>query len=150
MGVEALLIAGAGLNLLGGVSALQESKQQARQAQVEATQQAEERKKEVQRTIARNTALFAKSGISLEGSPLFGIEQDIQTGVEDTGAILESGAARARSLRAQGRTAFLGSIGRATDSITQLASVRASKAPKKQPKEDSKKKQKKQSDALEF
>lgn len=148
MGISAILAGvSAGFQLLGGISAFSESQEQADVAVRESNERAVERKKEVQRTIARNTALFAKSGVSLQGSPLFSIEQDIETGVADVSAISASGRARARSLKGQGRTALLSGIGGAIGKATPLFGSTPKKPtedkPKKKPKTTPKKKPKK-------
>lgn len=110
MGIETLILASAGLQLLGGFQAQQAAEEQAEASEAETLEKASLRKREIQKQLARNTALFAKSGVSLEGSPLFSLEQGAATGAEDIQAIGRTGAAEASSLRAKGRAAFLGSV----------------------------------------
>lgn len=110
MGAE-FLIGGAILSsLAGGISGKREADKQADAAAARGREQERLRAKEVKSQIARNTALFAKSGVSLEGSPLFALEQDAKTGVEDINAISANTRAEVSSLKGQGRSALLGGI----------------------------------------
>jgi hypothetical protein len=114
MGVETALIAGvAGSQLLGGTQANKEAKKQARIAEEQAQRSAELEADDVKRQLSRATTLFAKSGVSLEGSPLFVLQESAQAGVENVQDILSAGATQADSLRASGRQQLLGSIGSA-------------------------------------
>ena len=116
MGIETAFLISAGLSLAQGVSAMGEADKQAGIAERETIKQQEESKKETRRNIARNVTLFAKSGVSLEGSPLLAIEQDIQTGVENVRDIGEAGKAQVSAIQSRGRQAFLSSVGSAITS----------------------------------
>ena len=109
MGVE-LAVAGAVLGVAGGFSAMSESKKQARRAEEESRERAGLRADDVRSQISSNITLFAKSGVLLQGSPLLSIQRDIETGRKDVQSILAGGIAQGKSLRAQGRQAFLGSL----------------------------------------
>ena len=130
MGLEVLLAVSAISSIAGGISAQRESEKQAQQAQTEAKEQGEIRADEVRRQIARNTALFAKSGVSLEGSPLFSLEEDAATGVSDVKSILRGGAARASSLRGQGRAALLGGVAKGLGTASSIGSASGGKTSK--------------------
>lgn len=111
MGIETAFLISAGLSLAQGVSALGEADRQAGIAAEETAKRQEQSKRETREQIARNVTLFAKSGISLEGSPLLAIEQDIETGVENVRDIGRAGQAQISSIQSQGRQAFLSSVG---------------------------------------
>ena len=110
MGVGLLLAVSAGLSIAGGISAKKEAEKQANVAIQESAERGDVRADEVRKQLARNTTLFAKSGVSLEGSPLFALETDTATGVKDVQSILRGGQAQASSLRSQGRQALLGGV----------------------------------------
>lgn len=110
MGVGLLLAVGAGLKIAGGIQAKNEADKQADAVMRQTAEQADIRADEVRKQLARNNTLFAKSGVSLEGSPLFSLEQDTETGVRDVGAIMETGRAKASSLRSQGRQALFSGL----------------------------------------
>lgn len=51
---------------------------------------------------------FLKSGVTLEGSPLLVLEETRREGAEEVAAIRAGGESRAKTLRAQGRSALIG------------------------------------------
>lgn len=101
----------AGAQLLGGLSARQESKRQARVAQIEAEEKARERKRESERLKKRQLVGFLKSGVTLEGTPELLLRETEELGREDVAAIRRTGRAQAQGARAQGRQALISGIG---------------------------------------
>lgn len=110
MGVEALVLGAAAASAAGGFMAHEESKKQAKNAQRDALERAKLRKEEVDKQISSNVTMWAKSGVSLEGSPLFQLEQDAETGAEDVRAIIRTGKTQSDSIKAQGRQALLSGL----------------------------------------
>ena len=110
MGVEALVLGAAAASVAGGVMGYEESKKQAKNAERDAMENAKLRKEEVSKQISSNVTMWAKSGVSLEGSPLFQLERDAETGAADVRAIIQQGKVKADSIKAQGRQALLGGL----------------------------------------
>lgn len=105
-----------GAQLIGGVQASRESKRQAARARAEAEERARESERETRRLRARQVTGFLKSGVLLEGTPLEVLEETELLGAEDAAAIRAGGQARARQLRAEGRSRLIGGIGGAAGS----------------------------------
>lgn len=119
MAASTALIASSVIKLGGGIAAMREANRQARIAEFEADQNASLEAESVRSQISKNYTEFAKAGVALEGSPLFTIEKNIETGGKNVQNILRQGKARSKSLRAQGRAALFNAIGSAAGSAAQ-------------------------------
>lgn len=107
MGIEAALI---GLAVGQGISGFSEGEKQAKLKEQETRERADLRADEVRRQLAKNTALFAKSGVDLSGSPLFSLEAGARAGAADVASITRSGYRQAGAMRAQGRQALMSGL----------------------------------------
>lgn len=117
MAVQALAIAAAVAKLGGGLAALSESNEQAKLARAEARRNAKIEADAVRKQLGENYAQLAKSGVSLQGSPLLVLEENIKVGTENVQDILRQGKARADEIKASGRAALFSSIASAGGSL---------------------------------
>lgn len=90
---------------------------QARVAQAEAAAEAQRRANEVRKFSATKALAFMKNGVSLDGSPLLSIGEDVSEGQKEVNAIAAAGDARANLYnrkaaitKNEGRAAFIGGI----------------------------------------
>lgn len=119
-------------SLFGGVSAQKEAARQSATAQAEANLRAEETGRagvreaqavgmEAESVRRRQKLAYLKSGVDLEGSPLLMMEATRRAGLDNAqetlnastsaaGAQIQEGRARATSLKASGRQAFMSGI----------------------------------------
>jgi len=112
------------LKIFGGLSAERAATteaglqfDQARLAQSEAAAEARRIANQNRKFLKRQKLAFIKSGVTLEGSPLFILEQTLEEGQAEVDAEIRAGAARARLFTARseqtsrgGRASLLGPL----------------------------------------
>jgi len=103
----------AGASVIGGIQQKNAADDQAAAAQKESELRARAEARENIALESRQRVAFLNSGVSLEGSPLLVLEESRRRGSENVGSILQSGQTQASSLRASGRSALIGGIGKA-------------------------------------
>lgn len=115
-------------SVVGGIAGNQAAKDEARLldeqgqlAQSEAQAEAQRKANENRKFLKRQKLAFLKSGVTLEGSPLFTLETTLEEGQEEVTAIAKRGGAQARlfsqkasQARGAGRSALVSGIGGAT------------------------------------
>lgn len=117
MALAAAAAASAVFKLGGGIMAMNEANKQAKFAIQDSKRDAKDEAENVQSQISKNFVEYAKAGVALEGSPMFVINKNIDTGRQNIGRILESGRRQSKSLKAQGRAALFSAIGGAAGSV---------------------------------
>lgn len=115
--VAPVAIAAAVAKLGGGILAFQESNKQAAIAREETKRSAKIEADAVRKQLGTQYTQLAKSGVSLEGSPLLMLEENIAVGTENVRDIIRAGQAKEKQIRSAGRAALFGSIAGATGSI---------------------------------
>lgn len=97
-----------GSQIMGGMAANKASKreaslldEQAALAQAEAQAEATRKANENRKFLKRQKLAFLKNGVTLEGSPLFVLEETLEKGQEEVNAISRQGDARARLFSAR-------------------------------------------------
>jgi len=107
-------IAGAGMQVAGGMRSQQEAGVQSALARQQAAERAAETERLTTREVElerrdikdvreRQKLMFLKSGVTLEGSPLLKLEETRQRGQENIEEIEKAGEARARGQIQEGR-----------------------------------------------
>ena len=119
MVVSALLIGSAVAQLGGGLLSLSESNKQAKLAKAESKRTAEIEASDIKKQIGQNIAQLAKSGISLEGSPLLALDESLDVGRSNIENILEGGKAKSSQIKAAGRAALFSSAAGAAGSLSK-------------------------------
>ena len=113
MGVE-FLIAGSLLQAYGSYRQGKAEKKAANaRAALEmeaATDQANYKRDQLKKLIASQTVAYAKSGVTLEGSPLLVMEETEREGLAEADKIERTGRRRAEAERQAGRDAFTGGL----------------------------------------
>lgn len=117
MAVQMALLASTAFKLGGGIMAYNEAKKQANTIEQETRENAKITAESVQSQISKNYTEFAKSGVALEGSPLFAIEKNIETGKKNVEDVLKSGYAKANQVKSAGRSALFNAIGSSASSF---------------------------------
>ena len=107
------LIAAATFKVGGGLMAYGEAMDQAKIAAEETEENAKIAAESVKSQISKNYVEFAKSGVALEGSPLFTIDKNIETGKKNVENIFRTGKANVNKIISAGRSALFNSIGSA-------------------------------------
>lgn len=119
MGIEALAIGAAVGAVTGGISGYQQKKQAKREADIvmsNAEQQAGLVEKGARDLKTTQKSKYLASGVDLSGSPLLLLEDTLARGGQQAQAIRETGSKQARSIKRQGRDAFISSILQGTSS----------------------------------
>ena len=111
MAIGMLALAGATAKLGGGLMAYNEAMKQAGIIEAETAENAKIEAESVKSQISKNYVEFAKAGVALEGSPLFAIEENIETGKKNVANVIRSGKAKASQMRSSGRAALFNAIG---------------------------------------
>lgn len=89
-----------------GIDARKQAKKEAMLIEAQAEQQAREKQKALKGLMAQQRLGFAKSGVTLEGSPLLIMEETQQEGQQEISDILSNARMRANMKRSAGRDAF--------------------------------------------
>lgn len=114
MGIETALIAsaviGAGSSIIGGIQQRNEAKKQAGIIEREAEQSAAIERQEANTAARIQKTQFLKSGVTLSGSPLLLMQETYARGEQNARNVLESGQAKAKSVRKSGQNAFYSGI----------------------------------------
>lgn len=118
-------------SIAGGVQKQNAARKEARALEDQAILSEQEAKAEaeihatrVRKFAANQKSAFLKNGVTLEGSPLFVLEDTYKYGQDEVNSIVRSGAARAtlyrqkaEIARSEGRAALIGGIGSGVSSI---------------------------------
>lgn len=128
MGIETAIIAsavvGGGASILGGVSANNQAKKQAKLIQTQTEENATEELFQGKRFMEAQKVAFAKSGVKLKGSPLLVMQETIDRSEANADRIRRAGYAEASLMKQQGRQAlFSGVLGAAQAGMSAFASV---------------------------
>lgn len=104
-------VAAAGFQLAGGIQANREARRQAKIASSEAEEKARFSERQTKRFRSKQLVNFLKSGVTLEGTPTDVLTDTERLGALEAASIRGAGAARAKTLKAQGRQALFQGIG---------------------------------------
>ncbi len=115
--MQVLSAASAASSVIGGIQQSRAASRQAANAQAQAVDQARAETRSNLELEKKQKLAFLKSGVALEGSPFLVMAEDAQTGEQNVGAILRSGANQARSIRRSGRQALFSGFASGADTI---------------------------------
>lgn len=129
--VPILIGISAGASIIGGISANNSARREAkaieeqgRLQQEEATAEATAHAQDVRRFAANQSLSFLANGVTLAGSPLLVLEDTVMQGQNEVDSIVRSGNAarrlageKAENTRASGRAALIGGIASAAGTV---------------------------------
>lgn len=95
---------------MGSPFIISETRRQVRESRRQTLSEQERSLEELEKNVSSNISRLAASGVTLEGSPLFALEQSVQTGIENIADIGRAGRAQEKALIASGKQAVIGDI----------------------------------------